>query len=90
MQAKVTALVREAIMVLCKNSLTYTTTFNVEGVLNVTLDCAQTFPIHINETIGDPSLIDPSLIRVKGEGRGAGQMAATTSTGAPVKGIVTN
>ncbi len=55
-QQKVTALIKEAVSVLCKNSLSYTTTFTVEGVLTVTKDCSQTFQIVINETIGDPSL----------------------------------
>ncbi len=58
-QQKVTALIKEAISVLCKNSLSYTTTFTVEGVLTVTKDCAQRFQIVIDETIGDPSLCQP-------------------------------
>ncbi len=50
-QAKVRALLAEAITVLCKNGLTYRTEFCVEGLLGITLDNEDVFLISINETI---------------------------------------
>ncbi len=50
-QAKVKALLTEAITVLCKNGLSYRTEFSVEGLLGITLDNEEVFLININETI---------------------------------------
>ena len=50
-QAKVKALLTEAITVLCKNGLTYRAEFSVEGLLGITLDNDEVFLISINETI---------------------------------------
>ncbi len=77
MQRKISALLREAVTVLCKNSLTYTHTFTVEGVLDVTLDCVQTFPIEINETVGDPSQVQVKPAMMGGAGGGHTASAST-------------
>ena len=50
-QAKVKALLTEAITVLCKNGLSYRAEFCVEGLLGITLDNDEVFLININETI---------------------------------------
>ena len=50
-QAKVRALLAEAITVLCKNGLSYRNEFCVEGLLGITLDNEDVFLISINETI---------------------------------------
>ena len=50
-QAKVQALLKEAITVLCKNGLTYRSEFSVEGLLGITLDNEEVFLISINEVI---------------------------------------
>ena len=50
-QAKVKALLTEAITVLCKNGLSYRAEFSVEGLLGITLDNDEVFLISINETI---------------------------------------
>ncbi len=51
-QKKATSLVREAVRVLCQNSLTFDQSLTVEGALHVTLDNVLTFRIDINESVG--------------------------------------
>ncbi len=49
---KISALIKEAIRVLCQNGLTYNEGFAVEGVLQVITDTKQAFQIDVNEMMG--------------------------------------
>ncbi len=48
-QVKVKALLTEAITVLCKNGLSYSSNLQVEGLLGVTIDESEVFLISVNE-----------------------------------------
>ena len=50
-QARITALLTEAITVLCKNGLAYQAEFSIEGLLGITLDKQDIFLINIKETV---------------------------------------
>ena len=48
---RIKALLTEAIMVLCKNGLSYKSQFCIEGLLGITLDQGDVFLVNIKETI---------------------------------------
>ena len=51
-QQKISFLVREAIMVLCRNGLNYKSGFAAEGTIDILLDTHEMFQININEVVG--------------------------------------
>ena len=50
-QSRMRQLLSEAIMVLCKASLPYTSEFSVEGLLGITMDREEIFLVNINELV---------------------------------------
>ena len=50
-QLRLKSILTEAIMILCKNALSYEAEFSIEGLLGVTLDKSEIFLINIRETI---------------------------------------
>ncbi len=66
-QAKVRALLCEAITVLCKNGLSYSTEFSIEGLLGITVDNSEVFLISINESIKNEVLPEGRGSAAKGK-----------------------
>ncbi len=50
-QERVTQLLTDAITVLCKNGLNYSSQFSIEGLLGITLDEQEVFLVKIDETV---------------------------------------
>ncbi len=50
-KVKISSFLTEAVVEICKSSLSYRSQFSVEGLLGVTLDNDKVFLININETV---------------------------------------
>ena len=56
-QQYVSALIKEAVTVLCKSKLKYEIGIEIEGEINITIDMTQGFNITLKELIGFQQLI---------------------------------
>lgn len=52
-QERVSKLLSETVMLLCKNGLIYKDEIKIQGLLGITLDKTDIFIVHINETVGN-------------------------------------
>lgn len=52
-QTRLTTLLKDTVILLCKNGLNFQTTLRIEGVLGITIDNSDVFIIHLNESISD-------------------------------------
>lgn len=52
-QMRLTTLLKDTVILLCKNGLNFQTTLRIEGVLGITIDNSDVFIVHLNESVSD-------------------------------------